>query len=58
MSRDDPPGDVGEAEVAAAVAEGQFLVVEAQEVEDRGVQVDERGRVSRPPRSRSSSVAP
>ena len=36
---DDLAGDVGQAEVAAAVAEGQALVVEAEEVEDRGVEV-------------------
>jgi len=31
--------DVGEAEVAPAVAVGSFLVVEAHQVQDRGVQV-------------------
>ena len=32
-------GDVGQAEVAAAEAEGQAFVVDAQAVQDRGVQV-------------------
>ena len=31
--------DVGEAEVAALEAEGQLLVVEAEQVQDRGVEV-------------------
>ena len=31
--------DVGQAEVAAGVAVGEGLVVEAEEVEDRGVEV-------------------
>jgi hypothetical protein len=31
-------GDVGQAEVAAGVAVGESLVVQAQEVQDRGVQ--------------------
>ena len=42
-SGDDLPGhlsaDVGQAEVAAAVAVGQTFVVQAHEVQDRGVQV-------------------
>ena len=33
------PGDVGQAEVAAGVAEGQPLVVQAEQVQERGVQV-------------------
>ena len=36
---DDAAGDVGQAEVAARVAVGQPLVVEAEEVQERGVQV-------------------
>src|SRR5712691_1674570 len=32
-------GDVGEAEISAGVAEGEALVVEAQEVQDGGVEV-------------------
>src|SRR4051794_24035982 len=32
-------GDVGQAEVAAGVAEGQAFVVDAQQVQDRGVEV-------------------
>src|SRR5262249_24533403 len=36
---DDSPVDVGQAEVAAGVAVGELLVVEAEEVEDRGVEV-------------------
>ena len=36
---DDAAVDVGEAVVAAAVAEGEALVVEAELVEDRGVDV-------------------
>ena len=34
-----PPVHVGQAEVAAGVAVGQLLVVEAEQVQDRGVQV-------------------
>src|SRR4051812_19326949 len=37
--RGDGPVDVGETEVTAAVTEGELLVVEAHEVEDRGVKV-------------------
>src|SRR3954447_20912875 len=37
--RDDLAVDVGQAHVAAAEAGGEPLVVEAQEVEDRGVEV-------------------
>ena len=36
---DDAAVHVGETEVAAGVAVGESLVVEAEEVEDRGVQV-------------------
>src|SRR5688500_1979912 len=36
---DHPAIDVGQPEVAAGVAEGQPLVVEAQQVQDRGVQI-------------------
>ena len=36
---DDAAGDVGEAEVAAGVAVGEFFVVEAEEVKDGGVEV-------------------
>ena len=36
---DDLAVDVGEAEVAAAVAEGELLVVEAEQVQDGGVEV-------------------
>ena len=32
-------GDIGQAEVAAVVAVGQLRVVEAEQVQDRGVQV-------------------
>src|SRR5687768_16695030 len=35
----DLAGGVGEAEVAAGVAEGEPLVVQTQEMQDRGVQV-------------------
>ena len=31
--------DVGEAEVAALEAEGEFLVIEAEEVEDGGLEI-------------------
>src|SRR5438045_9449800 len=31
--------DIGQAEVAAGVAEGEFLVVEAEQPEDRGVKI-------------------
>ena len=37
--------DVGQAEIAAGVAIGQLLVVEAEQVQDRGVQVVDAGRV-------------
>src|SRR4051794_7926265 len=36
---DDLAVDVGQAEVAARVAEGQLLVVEAEQVQDRGMEV-------------------
>src|SRR6186713_1291289 len=36
---DDVSGDVGQPEVAAAVAEGEPRVVQAEEVQDGGVQV-------------------
>ena len=47
------PGHVGQAEVAAVVAVGQLLVVEAQQVQDRGVQVVDADAVDRRPCSRS-----
>src|SRR6478609_7257979 len=42
---EDAAVDVGEAVVAAAVAEGQALVVEAELVQDRGVDVVDRDGV-------------
>ena len=39
MSWCDIAGDVGQAEVAAGVAVGELRVVEAQQVQDRGVQI-------------------
>src|SRR5688500_11094281 len=42
---DDVARDVGQAEVAAGVAVGELLVVEAQQMEDRGMQVVDAGRV-------------
>ena len=36
---DHPPVDVGQAEIAAGIAIGQALVVQAEQVEDGGVQV-------------------
>ena len=40
---------VGQAEVAAGVAVGETLVVEAQQVQDRGVQVVDVDAASRRP---------
>ena len=55
--------DVGEALVAALEEEGQLAMVEAQQLEDRGVQVvdvdaDPRRRGSRTRRSRRSTRPP
>ncbi len=49
--------DVGQAEVAAGVAVGELLVVEAQQVQHRGVQVVDVHRFSTA-RKPNSSVAP
>ena len=48
-----PAVDVGQAEVAAGVAVGQPLVVEAEQVQDRGVQVVDSAPCPRPRRSRT-----
>ena len=40
---DDAASDVGEAEIAASVAEGESLVVKAQQVQHSGVQVMHTG---------------
>lgn len=42
---DDVAVHVGEAEAAAAIMIGQFLVVDAQEVEDRGLEIMHVDRV-------------
>ena len=42
---DDVAGDVGQAEVAAGVAVGEAFVVEAEQVQDRGLQVVDVDRV-------------
>ena len=42
---DDVAGDVGEAEVATGVAVGELFVIEAEEVEDGGVEVVDAGGV-------------
>ena len=60
---DDRAGGVGQAVVAAVVGEGQPGVVEAEQVQDRGVQVvdvdaDRPRRGGRPRRSRRGSVPP
>ena len=41
--------DVGEPEIAAGVAVGELLVVEAEQVQDRRVQVVDVDLVLRPP---------
>jgi hypothetical protein len=33
------PGYIGQAEIPAGVAEGEFLVIDAQQVQDSGVQI-------------------
>src|ERR1044072_7814999 len=45
--RDDLAVDVGEAAVGAVVAEGEFLMVDAEEVQRGGVEVVGRGGVAR-----------
>ena len=42
---DDPPADVGQPLVAAVVEVGELLVVEAHQVQDRGVDVVDVGAV-------------
>ena len=42
---DDVAVDVGEAEVAAGVGVGEFFVIEAEEVEDGGVEVVDGGDI-------------
>ena len=49
---------VGQAEVAAGVAVGQLLVVEAQQVQDRRVQVVDVDRFFSTAVKPNSSVAP
>ena len=55
---DDPSVDVGQAEVAAGVAVGELLVVEAQQMQDRGVEVVDVDLVGWTAAKPSSSVAP
>ena len=50
---DHVPVHVGEAALGAVVVVGQPLVIEAEEVQDRGVEVVERGLVLRRPSSRA-----
>ena len=45
MSRTTSPGHIGQAEIAAGVAVGQLLVVDAQQVQHGGVQVVNRDAV-------------
>ena len=49
---------VGEAEIAAGVAEGELLVIEAQQVQDRRVQVMDVHLVLDRARSRTRRCAP